>query len=554
MSNKKLSKLMKDFAISSLACAMVLAPIMVSQNIKIVNADTISNNLSNSKYSNLDYDVGQGIEWPQHTNVPFVDMVAWVTKSGYTNNGAMNLQKIYEDTGVKFFNLGFIQSTGGISNGKLNWGWGGYSVLNEDNPNNSQYNGIKNSIKSIRKVGGDITISLGGASGIPFWEATQDVNVLYNTYLDIVDGYNLTRLDLDIEGYAQNNQHNKVNAKAIKKLQEKTGVDIILTLPVLPSGLTSEGLGVLEAYLSEGVNIKIVNIMTMCYGNATLNPGENYGTGSIRAIDSTKDQIKQTYKKLLNTNLTDSEAYLKIGATPSVGFEGQAHPIYTTEWTKLLVDHAIEKQIGMTSMWSMNRDSMVVSNKGVSSQYQFTNIFKLFGSDNINHDDDKDTTNNNQNDSDKDNNSSDKKDNHDEDHHHDHDHNDDEDENKEPDDDSKTVEDPHTNPEDKNDNIEEHDEPPENLTYDSNKIYLEGDTCIYSGNKYTARWWTKGEKPGDAQVWQKELIINSDGSFDYYNGLICTGGEVVLYKGHLYKAKWWTNSKPGSDQTWLLIK
>lgn len=552
MSNKKLSKLMKDFAISSLACAMVLAPIMVSENIKIVNADTVSN----VNYSNLDYDVGQGIKWPQHTNVPFVDMTSWITKSEYSNNGAINLQRIYQDTGVKFFNLGFIQSTGSISNGRLNWGWGGYDVLNENNPNNNQYNGIKKSIKSIRNIGGDITISLGGASGIPFWEATQDVNVLYNTYLDIVDGYNLTRLDLDIEGYAQNNQHNKANAKAIKKLQDKTGVDIVLTLPVLPSGLTSEGLGVLEAYLSEGVNVKIINIMTMCYGNATLNPGENYGTGSIRAIDSTKNQIKQTYKKLFNTNLTDSEAYLKIGATPSIGFEGQAHPIYTTEWAKLLVNHAIEKQIGMTSMWSINRDSMVVANKGISSQYQFTNIFKLFGSDNINNAD-KDTTNNNQNDSDKDNNndhSSDKKDNHDEDHHHDHDHNDDEDKDKEPDDDSKTIEDPHTNPEDKNDNIDEHDEPPEFLEYNSNKIYLEGETCIYNGNKYTARWWTKGEIPGEAHVWEKELILNTDGSFDYYNGLICTGGEIVSYDGHLFLAKWWTKSIPGSDQTWLIIK
>ncbi|HAG44531.1 MAG TPA: chitinase, partial [Clostridium sp.] len=56
--------------------------------------------------------------------------------------------------------------------------------------------------------------------------------------MDIVQGYGLTRLDLDIEGSAQDKGKNIANAKAIKKVQDATGVDIVLTVPVLPSGLT----------------------------------------------------------------------------------------------------------------------------------------------------------------------------------------------------------------------------------------------------------------------------------------------------------------------------
>ncbi|GKT34025.1 DUF5011 domain-containing protein, partial [Aduncisulcus paluster] len=137
-----------------------------------------------------------------------------------------------------------------------------------------------------------VTISFGGANGKAFWESSQDPQVLYATYKELVEGYGLTRLDLDIEGPAQNKAYNQANAKAIKMLQADTNVDVSLTLPVLPSGLTSVQLDVLEVYLSEGVDVELVNLMTMCYGSGTLNPGENYGTASLRAVESTMEQLK----------------------------------------------------------------------------------------------------------------------------------------------------------------------------------------------------------------------------------------------------------------------
>jgi hypothetical protein len=282
--------------------------------------------LLDNKIGDVNFGVGQGIKWPSQVYSPYVDMLSWITKPGYNNDGTVNLTKIYEDTGIKFFNLGFIQSASGVSNGKINWGWGGYAVLNENNNDNTQYAGIKKSIKEIRELGGDVTISLGGANGTPFWQTTQDVDVLFNTYKELVQGYGLTRLDLDIEGPAQNKNNNIANAKAIKKLQQATGVDIVLTLPVLPSGLTYEQLDVLEAYLSQGVDIKLVNIMTMCYGSSALLPGENYGTASLRAVDNTKNQLKDYFKKYGNIDLTDAAAYRKIGTTTSIGFESSSYP------------------------------------------------------------------------------------------------------------------------------------------------------------------------------------------------------------------------------------
>ncbi|MGL4655541.1 MAG: immunoglobulin-like domain-containing protein [Sarcina sp.] len=329
------------------------------------------------------FGVGQGVVWPEQVNAPYADMVAWINNPEYSSGGAIDLATVSAQTGIKFFNLGFIQGTGqGIKDGKVDWGWGGYSVLSENSKDNSQYQGIKNSIKGLRDIGGDVTISFGGLNGTPFWQVTQDVDVLYNTYLDIVEGYGLTRLDLDIEGGAQNKENNRANAKAIKKLQDKTGVDVVLTLPVLPDGLTPVQMNVLEVYLAEGVNVECVNIMTMCYGSGTLAPGENYGTASLRAVDSTMKQVQQYYKKYQNIDLTDAQAYKKIGTTPSIGFEGSGHPIFTTEWTKLVVDHAIQREIGMTSCWSINRDAKLDNNQGVNQQFEFAKIFQNFGSTN----------------------------------------------------------------------------------------------------------------------------------------------------------------------------
>ncbi|MCR6514042.1 DUF5011 domain-containing protein [Clostridium sp. LY3-2] len=507
------------------------------------------------------FGVGQGIEWPSQVYSPYVDMVSWINNPDYSNNGTVNLKKIYEDTGVKFFNLGFIQGTSGVQNGKVNWGWGGYSVLSESGGENSQYNGIKKSIKELRDVGGDVTVSFGGLNGTPFWEVTQDVDVLYNTYMELVKGYGLTRLDLDIEGGAQDKTKNIANAKAIKKVQAETGVDIVLTLPVLPSGLTSVQLDVLEAYLSQGVQIELVNIMTMCYGSSSLNPGENYGTASLRAVDSTKDQLKNYFRKYANIDLTDAESYRKIGTTPSIGFEGSAHPVFTTDWTKLVVDHAKLNGLGMVSFWSLNRDAKLDNNSGVKNQYEFTNICKEFtdgGSVEVNN---KPVISGAQ---------------------------------------SKTIYvGDNFNPLDGVKAIDKEDgdltskiqitgkvdtgkagyydivykvsdskglettlkitievkakPDPSKDNYDPNKIYNTGDKVIFKGEEYVCKWWVKGEAPDTSAAWEKVNSQNPDGTVDYKDGMVCTSGMKVRYEGKVYEALWWTTSVPGSDSSWKLI-
>ena len=90
--------------------------------------------------------------------------------------------------------------------------------------------------------------------------------------------------------------------------------------------------------------------------------------------------------------------------------------------------------------------------------------------------------------------------------------------------------------------------------YSATTVYVKGDKLSYQGTTYTAKWWTKGDTPGSAQVWEKEIIKNEDGSVDYYKGGTYVAGDLVNYNGKQYLAKWWTQSVPGSDASWELKK
>lgn len=94
---------------------------------------------------------------------------------------------------------------------------------------------------------------------------------------------------------------------------------------------------------------------------------------------------------------------------------------------------------------------------------------------------------------------------------------------------------------------------PSNDTYDANKVYLAGDTVIYNGKTYTAKWWTKGEAPDKSSAWELVVTPNADGTVNYASGKAYNGGTIVKYNGKNYKAAWWTNSLPGSDSSWILI-
>ena len=319
--------------------------------------------------------------FPEYLVAPFIDMVSWVpTSNEYSVNGVANLSRIASETGIKYYNLGFIRlddSKPLNSNGSLRWCWGGYYNLSEQGNDFFQYEGIKAAIYSIRQNGGDVIISVGGQLGVAPWVASTSVENIAKMYIEIIETYQLKRIDLDIEESNQGLEENIRNAQAMKIAQDKTGVEVVLTIPIMPYGWTSTQKNVVNAFLDAGVTIKLINNMTMCYGYSAVPANEDFADASIRAMSNAADQLVELYKAHGKT-LTRAQAYHMMGATVDIGYENQYNPTWTVDLTKKVVQDAQKNKYGMLSFWSVGRDAMIDNNAGIYEKYAHSNALKAY--------------------------------------------------------------------------------------------------------------------------------------------------------------------------------
>ncbi|MGL4821250.1 MAG: fibronectin type III domain-containing protein, partial [Bacilli bacterium] len=92
---------------------------------------------------------------------------------------------------------------------------------------------------------------------------------------------------------------------------------------------------------------------------------------------------------------------------------------------------------------------------------------------------------------------------------------------------------------------------PGETTWKADQVYVGGNTVKYNGLEYRAKWWTRGETPGVADVW--ELVSNVTQTWSPTKAY--TGGTRVTHDGVTYQAKWWTQGeKPGVSPVWVVVK
>ncbi|WP_406169487.1 cellulose binding domain-containing protein [Streptomyces sp. NBC_00996] len=239
-------------------------------------------------------------------------------------------------TGVKDYNLAFITDGGGCTPK-----WGGVTDLASD--------GVASQIGALRAKGGDVRVSFGGASGSELATTCSSADALAAAYGKAVDAYKLTKVDFDIEGGAlPNTAANTNRAKAIAKLQQQhPGLDVSFTLPVMPEGLTQDGVNLLSNAKSNGVKINTVNIMAMDYGPAYSG---DMGTYAEQAATATQAQVKSVL------GLSDSAAWKAVAVTPMIGVNDVSSEIFKVDDASQLVTFAKSKGLGWLSMWSATRD------------------------------------------------------------------------------------------------------------------------------------------------------------------------------------------------------
>ncbi|GGC96670.1 lytic polysaccharide monooxygenase [Enterococcus wangshanyuanii] len=84
-------------------------------------------------------------------------------------------------------------------------------------------------------------------------------------------------------------------------------------------------------------------------------------------------------------------------------------------------------------------------------------------------------------------------------------------------------------------------------TWEADKIYNAGDKVFYEGLEYEAKWWTKGNRPDQSDVWKltSNQVVKWDTNKAY------DGGTQVTYQGKTYQAKYWTKGdQPGASSVW----
>jgi hypothetical protein len=266
--------------------------------------------------------------WPAHVFAPYVD-------TGLSNT---TLTTVASDYGTKYFELAFANGGG------CQWSL----------PNQS---GWQSQISALQAEGGDVSISFGGytvdSDGTDLGNQCSSAGAMATQVESVVTTMNVTHLDFDIESSEETNSTDFTRtAQALAQVRSwasSTGrtLNISYTLPVLPSGFTSDGMNVLSAAQSSGFKPDIVNIMTMDYGTS----GTEMGTASNQALDAAAGQVASVFGE------SASAAYAMLGNTPMIGQNDSPGEIFSLSDASAVESHAASEGIAMLSFWSEGRDN-----------------------------------------------------------------------------------------------------------------------------------------------------------------------------------------------------
>ena len=294
---------------------------------------------------------------------PYVDMGAWPTP---------NLPQLASATGLKQFSLGFVIN--GSAACTASW-------FNAFDPAGGW---DKADFDAIRAASGDVRVSFGGENGTELAQSCTDVSSLTAQYQKVVNAYSLDRIDFDIEGAAVAD-HASVDRRsaaiaAVQAAQRAKGRDlkVSLTLPVLPSGLTADGVYILQSAKNYGVAVTTVNVMAMDFGDSTApNPAGKMGAYAIQSAQSTRAQIAQVWP-----NLSTAQTWAMVGVTPMIGQNDQSDEVFGISDAQQLIAFAGQNHLSELGFWAVTRDQPCTNGGGLSTcteisstPYQFSKLF-----------------------------------------------------------------------------------------------------------------------------------------------------------------------------------
>lgn len=383
-------------------------------------------------------------------------------------------------------------------------------------------------IARFRQVGGTVSVSFGGLNNDELAVGCSDQSKLTDAYRAVIDRYDLRSIDLDIEGSALADAASiDRRAKALAAIQQERknsgqNLDVWLTLPADPAGLTQAGRDLTLRTLNSGVALAGVNIMTMDFGGSK-EPTQSMYEASASAADATHTQLRTIYREY-GEDLGSDTAWRRLGLTPMIGQNDIAGEIFTLDDAAALNAYAKAKGVGRVSMWSLNRDRTCGDNypdvtkvsDSCSGVKQGSSLYAaVLGADVV----------------------------------------------------------PTRSPDAPPPAVSATPAPSDNPATSPYPVwkeaasYVAGDRTVWHANVYEAKWWTRGEAPdnpvdqGTAFPWKligpvlpgdrpsPRTTIPAGTYPDWSATAVYQRGTRVLFDGYAFEAKWWTQN--GSPQATL---
>ncbi|HWU46333.1 MAG TPA: carbohydrate-binding protein [Humibacter sp.] len=221
-------------------------------------------------------------------------------------------------------------------------------------------------IARLQQQGGTVAVSFGGLNNDELAVGCSDVSQLQKAYASVVDRYKVGTIDLDLEGSGLGDTAvNERRAAAIAALQKErrsagSGLAVWLTLPVAPSGMTSQATDAIDSMIKAKVDIAGVDVMVMDYG-AAKPQSQTMLAASEAAISAAQHQLGVLYDRN-KLHQSDPSLWAKMGATPMIGQNDVKSEVFTLSDASAFNLWAKSKGLGRMSMWSANRDKVCGSN------------------------------------------------------------------------------------------------------------------------------------------------------------------------------------------------
>jgi chitinase len=271
---------------------------------------------------------------PTHVYAPYFE--TWTTDG---------LTATAQQSGAKYFTLAFLET---LSKSSCTLAWDGNRA---DPVTNNHYS---SDIASLRALGGDVIPSFGGWSadqgGTEIADSCKEIGTIAAAYEDVLTRYNVTRLDMDVEGRSLNRTDGiDRRNKALKLVQDWAAqqgrpFQVSYTLPTSASGLEPSGVAILQNAIMNHTRVDVVNIMAFDYYDRVTTDME---TAAMNAATGTAAQLR-------DLGLSGT-----IGITLMPGLDD--YPRRTEKTTVAKAQHALDyaraNGLSTLSIWAIQCDN-----------------------------------------------------------------------------------------------------------------------------------------------------------------------------------------------------